>query len=243
MVLLKKLLIIIVSVSIPLTPVHHSFADDAWQLDEDSAEMSDAEEIELGMQIDNYMKHQFYFDYDPDICEAVNQITLRILGVSDRKTLPFTCDIIRSLSINAFSAPGGHIYLTYGLLRFAHTEDEVAGIVGHEVAHASLRHVSKLYREVSKILSRAENKDDFSSAFMLLNIHLDEFEYDADTLGVLYAYKAGFDPRGLPDFLERHLSFIIENRMFNVLGFSSGFAVRARINHLREYIADLEKKD
>ena len=129
------------------------------------------------------------------------------------------------------------------MLRFAHTEDEVAGIVGHEIAHASLRHVSKLYREVSEILSRAENKDDSSSAFMLLNIHLDEFEYDADTVGVLYAYKAGFDPRGLPDFLERHLSFIIDNRIFNALGFSSGFVIRARINHLREYIASLEKKN
>lgn len=242
MVLLKKLLIIIVFVSVFQPQVRHSFADDTWQLDEDAAELSDAEEIELGKRIDDYIKQQFCFDYDPDICEAVNHITQRILSVSDRKTLPFTCDVIRSLSINAFSAPGGHIYLTYGLLRFAHTEDEVAGIVGHEVAHASLRHASKLYREVSKTLSRAENKDDFFPAFMVLNTHLDEFEYDADTVGVLYAYKAGFDPHGLPDFLERHLSLIIENQMFDVLGFSSGFVVRARINHVREYLAALEKK-
>lgn len=162
MVLLKKLLFIIVFVSVSQPQVRHSLADDTWQLDEDSAELSDAEEIELGKRVDDYIKHLY-------ICEAVNHITQRILSVSDRKTLPFTCDVIRSLSINAFSAPGGHIYLTYGLLRFAHTEDEVAGIVGHEVAHASLRHASKLCREVSKTLSRAENKDDFFSAFMVLN--------------------------------------------------------------------------
>ena len=95
----------------------------------------------------------------------------------------------RFLLINAFSAPGGHIYLTCGLLRFAETEDEVAGIIGHEVAHASLRHASKLYSEVMKYYGH-KMENNAISGLLLLNSHLEEFEVDADAVGVLYAQKA-----------------------------------------------------
>jgi len=244
MTLTKKLsFIIIVPAVIFFAAERCSIADDNWQLNDSSAEMNDAEEIELGKQVDEYIRHQFYLENDPGLNTAVNNITQRLVTVSDRNTLPFTCTILQSYSINAFSAPGGHIYLTYGLLKFAQTEDEVAGIVGHEVAHASLRHASKLYHEVMEILSQQDKGINSATNLLLLNSHLEEFEHDADTTGVLYAHKAGFNPNGLLDFLERHLNLIMHKRMFGMLGFSSTVTINARINHLREYITTLQKEE
>jgi len=244
MVLTGKLLFIIIIPAIVLFMQSMlAQADDTWKLDDNSLELSDTEEIELGKRVNEYIRHQFCLRNDPELNKTLNDITQRLTAVSERKTLPFTCDIIQSYSINAFSAPGGYIYVTEGLLKFAETEDEVAGIVGHEVAHASLRHVSKLYREFMEILSQRDKGTDFAETLLLFNCHLEEFEKEADTTGVLYAHKAGFDPNGLPDFLERHLDLLIQNGVFGLLRFGSFTTISARIDHLREYISSLTFKE
>ena len=244
MVLIRKLLFIItIQTSIFFIQEWLALADDTWQLDENSAEMSDDDEIALGKRVDEYIRWQFYFRNDPELNKTINDITQKLTAVSERKTLPFTCDIIQSYSINAFSAPGGHIYVTEGLLKFSETEDEVAGIVGHEVAHASLRHVSKLYREFMGILSQRDKGTDSAAILLLFNSHLEEFEQEADTTGVLYAQKAGFNPNGLPDFLERHLNLLIQNGVLGFLRFGSITTISSRIDHLREYISSLTIKE
>ena len=243
MVLTGKLLFFIIIPAIVLFMQSRlALADDTWQLD-DSAELSDAEEMELGKRVDEYIRRQFYFRNDPELNKTINDIIQKLTAVSERKTLTFTCDIIQSHSINAFSAPGGHIFVTYGLLKFAETEDEVAGIIGHEVAHASLRHASKLYREFMEILSQRDKGTDSAATLLLFNCHLEEFEQEADTTGVLYAHKAGFDPNGLPDFLERHLNLLIRNGVFGLLRFSSFTTISARIDHMRKYIPSLTIKE
>ncbi|HHT9137418.1 MAG TPA: M48 family metalloprotease [Candidatus Wunengus sp. YC60] len=243
MILIRKLLFIItIPVIVFFIQELFAIADDNWQLD-GSIELSDAEEIELGKSVNEYIRHQFYLRNDPELSKELNDITQRLTAVSDRKTLPFTCDIIQSYSINAFSAPGGHIYITEGLLKFAETEDEIAGIIGHEVAHASLRHVSKLYREFIEIISQREKGTDSVATLLLFNCHLEEFEQEADTTGVLYSHKAGFNPNGLPDFLERHLNLLIRNGVFGFLRFGSYTTISSRINHMREYISSLTIKE
>ena len=243
MILIRKLLFIItINAVVFFIQEWLIIADDTWQLD-DSAELSDTEEIELGKRVDEYIRRQFYFRNDPELNKTLNDIIQKLTAVSERKTFPFTCDIIQSYSINAFSAPGGHVYLTDGLLKFAETEDEVAGIIGHEVAHASLRHVSKLYREFMGILSRRDKGTGFVETLLLFNSHLEEFEQEADTTGVLYAHKAGFNPNGLPNFLERHLNLLIQNRVFGLLRFGSFTTISARIDHLRKHIPSLTIKE
>ncbi len=244
MVLIRKLLFIItIQTSIFFIQEWFALADDIWQLDDNSAEMSDDDEIALGKRVDEYIRHQFYLRNDPELNKTINDITQKLTAVSERKTLPFTCDIIQSYSINAFSAPGGHIYVTEGLLKFSETEDEVAGIVGHEVAHASLRHASKLYREFMGILSQRDKGIDYAATLLLFNGHLEKFEQEADTTGVLYAHKAGFNPNGLPDFLERHLNLLIQNRVLGFLRFGSITTIYSRIDHMRKYISSLTLKE
>ncbi|MDN3514318.1 MAG: M48 family metalloprotease [Candidatus Brocadia sp.] len=246
MPLIKKLLFLFMAPAvISFATQCYSMPDDNWQLDDTPAEMSDDEEIALGRQVDEYIRHQFYLETDPEFNAAVNNIVQKLVAVSDRNKLPFTCAILQSLSINAFSAPGGHIYLTCGLLQFAQTEDEVAGIIGHEVAHASLQHASKFYHEVMEFLSHKGEGINSATKLLLLNSHLEEFEQDADTTGVLYAQKAGFNPNGLLDFLERHLNLIMHKGLFGMFGMSghnSSPTINSRIIHLKEYISTLERK-
>src|SRR3989339_1298841 len=243
MVLTGKLLFFIIIPAIVLFMQSRlALADDTWLLD-DSAELSDAEEMELGKRVDEYIRRQFYFRNDPELNKTINDIIQKLTAVSERKTLTFTCDIIQSYSINAFSAPGEHIYVTESLLKFAETEDEVACIVGHEVAHASLRHVSKLYREFMEILSQRDKGTDSGATLLLFTCHLEEFEQEADTTGVLYAHKAGFNPNGLSDFLERHLNQLIQEGVFGLLRFGSFTTISSRINHMREYTRSLTIKE
>ncbi|UJS19995.1 MAG: M48 family metalloprotease [Candidatus Brocadia sp.] len=244
MVLPKSLLFhIAIPAIIFFSPDPLSIAGDDWQLHNPPAEISDAEEVELGKHVDEYIRHQFYLEDDPDFNQVVNSIVQRVVAASDRNTLPFTCVILQSLSINAFSAPGGYIYLTYGLLKFAQTEDEVAGIIGHEVAHVSLRHASRLYHEVMEINSRDEKELHSMTKVLLLYSHLEEFEQDADTKGILYAQKAGFNPKGLLDFLERHLNFMMHQRLFGMFDSAFTAAITARLNHLRECLSSLERSN
>ena len=239
----RALAIIIIPAIIFIAVERIGISNDDWQLNDTPPEMTDDEETELGKQVDEYIRYQFYLENDPEFNAAVNNIVQKVSAVSDRNTLSFTCTIILSPSINAFSAPGGYIYLTYGLLKFAQTEDEVAGIVGHEVAHASLRHASKLYHEIMEILSRQDKGINDAANVLLLNSHLEEFEQDADTTGVFYAHKAGFNPTGLLDFLERHCALLMRRRMLGMPGSGATATIGTRLNHLREYIATLEKKE
>lgn len=64
---------------------------------------------------------------------------------------PYTVKVVKGKDVNAFSIPGGFIYVYEGLVDFAESDDELAGVIGHEIAHASFRHVATLQREQSKL--------------------------------------------------------------------------------------------
>jgi len=215
-------------------------AHENGQMNSGREEMSDTEEIELGKKVDEYIRHRFYLENDPELITAVNGILQRLVTVSERKTLPYSCVILQSYSINAFSAPGGHIYVTDGLLRCAMTEDEVAGIVGHEIAHASLKHASKLYGEVMEMISHRNTDSDTSDMLLLLNNHIEEFEQEADSVGVSYAYKAGFDPHGLLNFLERHANQQVQEGYFHSLWSDFYTKIKSRVDHLKTYLTTLK---
>lgn len=217
------------------------FANDEWQLNGDNPGLSDEEEIELGRKVDEYLRRECYFVTDAELNKKINDITQSIVAVSERKTLPYFCSIIQSYSINAFSSSGGHIYITNGLLLLTKTEDELACIIGHEIAHSSLRHASKFYQELKNVFSLQNNANWDEVAALSLENHLREFEAEADTKGVFYACNAGYDPNGLPDFLERNLDIIVaHNGLSGIFGMGYYAEVEMRVCKLREFIATLK---
>lgn len=72
-------------------------------------------------------------------------------GDKRKNEFPYSFKLLEGKDVNAFSLPGGYIYFYEGLLEFAESDDEVAGVVAHEIAHAAFRHVATLQREQSKL--------------------------------------------------------------------------------------------
>ncbi|HHT9153292.1 MAG TPA: M48 family metalloprotease, partial [Candidatus Hypogeohydataceae bacterium YC40] len=146
--------------------------------------------------------------------------------------------------INAFSGPGGYIYITRGLLKFVENQDELAGIIGHEIAHVCLRHAVKRLRDSNASLDSKEKLDELAR-FIVFQKYTAECEQEADKLGVIYTRKAGFDPNGLANFFERLYASqprIISRGLFERF-LQATIIGPERVKSIREYISQMETSE
>lgn len=129
--------------------------------------------------------------------------------------------VVDSADINAFSLPGGYIYVFQGLVDFAQSDDELAGVLAHEICHASQRHVATLQREQSKMSSiqiplilagiltgGATSAIMATSAGSLVNTAMTsgwsiKAETSADKGGYELMVATGYDATGMLTFMER----------------------------------------
>lgn len=176
-----------------------------------------SQEIALGQQISAEVDKQSKIDMDPEDNTRVQRIAQAIFAQArkSRPDIPYQIKIIQSPEVNAFSLPGGFIYVYTGLLdKVGSDDDALACVIGHETAHAVLRHVIKQ-------ISDEEGKGDIVAAvgvatgnYNLYNladvaVQLQELhfsrqdEYQADQYGLMFAYNAGYDPYGLPRFFQK----------------------------------------
>lgn len=182
--------------------------------------MSEAQEVELGKKMDQQLEKHYGFCGSPELVSYVNQIGQKIAAQADPRAFRYTFKILDDESINALALPGGYIYVTRGLLAVANDEAELAGVIGHEVGHASSRHAA---RQVTKatlfqllslgVLGAAaaspttrEHVDAwfaFSNEFFtqILLGYGRENELEADEKGVRYTFRTGYDPRCMSQFL------------------------------------------
>lgn len=131
----------------------------------------------------------------------------------------YTFRILDTEEVNAFSAWGGNIYITRGMLEFCQSDDEIAGILGHEVAHTTYHHLRDQVRKIQRYNTQ-EILALIAAAFMGVNVghvaamvqyvhlalfngHSVEAERQADYAGCFYAYRAGYDPVGMITTFER----------------------------------------
>ncbi len=139
-----------------------------------------------------------------------------VAAVSDRADIPYHFAVLNASEPNAFATPGGYVFVSIGLLRMVRNEAELAGVLGHEVAHVAKRHAlqtierSKTLQGIGTLTTSIMDKDDG----MLENIinemqdtlftkGLDQgLEFEADQVGTEYAYRVGYYPGGLRDFLK-----------------------------------------
>ena len=96
-------------------------------------------EIALGKQMAQEVERQAKIVDDPIIAEYVNRVGQNLVRNSDAK-VPFTIKVIDSEEINAFALPGGFFFVNTGILLNADNEAEMAGVMGHEIAHVAARH-------------------------------------------------------------------------------------------------------
>ncbi|MCX6625210.1 MAG: M48 family metallopeptidase, partial [Acidobacteria bacterium] len=106
--------------------------------------------------------------------------------------------VIDSPDINAFALPGGQVFVTTGMLGFVQSNDELAAVVGHEIAHVDLRHCIERYQYILKArkLRVGELGEAVQAARMLAAMEYSKYqEMDADAAGARLAQAAGYDPR------------------------------------------------
>jgi len=170
-------------------------------------------EVSIGNMIAAKVSRQFKISKDPQKIHRVTMIGEKIVGVNDRKDLKYHFNVIEEDELNAFTTPGGHIYINSGLIEKT-TDDELACVIGHEIGHVAARHIAKKIQAqigydilVNIALSKsgaAELRRASSIGFdLLLRGYSREDELLADRLGAKYAYKAGYDPYAMISFLKQ----------------------------------------
>lgn len=179
--------------------------------------IGEEEEITLGEAVAVEAFSRFGGEYsNPAWTRYINLVGQTVAEVSDRPTLNYHFAILNSQEQNAFAAPGGYIFITVGLLKTLKNEAELAGVLAHEIAHVTQKHMLDAIRRgalmgsVSELTLTAMKQDPamFSSVIdemtdLLFTKGLDkDKEFEADVVGVEYAYRAGYNPQGLEDYLQ-----------------------------------------
>ena len=172
-------------------------------------------EVSLGKGADKQVLQQYGIYQDKSLQLYVNRIGQKLVSeLVDREFRRFFFKLVDSSEINAFALPGGYIYVTRGLLAALNSEAELAGVLGHEIAHVTLHHGAKmLVRSIgAQILSiggaiaspKNAGKWIVVSSAMFQQINLGygrDAEIESDGQGMLNATETGYDPQGMVHFL------------------------------------------
>jgi predicted Zn-dependent protease len=173
-------------------------------------------EIAMGKGLATDVERQAKIVDDPMIAEYVSRVGQNLVRNSDAK-VPFTIKVVDSEDVNAFALPGGFFYVNTGLILAAESESELAGVMGHEIAHIAARHGTKQATK-GTIANLATIPLMFTGfgwtslairqgASILIPLAFLQFsqaqEREADGLGLQYMYKAGYDPTSFVDFFEK----------------------------------------
>jgi predicted Zn-dependent protease len=191
--------------------------------DVSAAAISLADERRLGESIMLEIRRDPSYLDDAEVADYVNSLGSRLTARSDAVRQEFEFFVINDQQINAFALPGGFIGINSGLLLAAQSESEVAGVVGHEVAHVTQRHIARMIGQQSQsqlmslaaiavAILAARSNSQISEAAMVfgqagvmqsqLNFTRDN-EREADRVGLQMLDAAGFDVRGMENFFER----------------------------------------
>lgn len=146
----------------------------------------------------------------------VNLVGRHLADRSTRPALPWTFGILSTESVNAFSAPGGFVLLTQGLMDLLETEDELAAILAHEIAHVVREHhwaIIQKQQQASALIARMQGNmksqnalfSEMNSLFSdMMTRGLDkEAEFEADRDAVVLAANAGYDSTAMLSVLEK----------------------------------------
>jgi predicted Zn-dependent protease len=187
------------------------------------AGFSPAQERALGESIMREIRADPSYLDEPEATDYINSVGNRIASRAPGARQEFDFFLIQDQQINAFALPGGFIGINTGLLLAAQSESEMAGVIAHEIAHVTQRHIARMLakQEQNQLLSLAalaaaillarvdsqvgQAAGLFGQAGVMqsqLNFTRDN-EREADRIGLQILEKAGFDPRGMAVFFER----------------------------------------
>jgi len=202
---------------------------------------------------------------DENVKNYVTELTERIARKSDLR-VPAKVTVLNSREVNAFALPGGFLYIQRGLLESVEDESQLAGVIAHEISHASARHGHRLMRKatIASIIYQTAQiaalvltggvagigtyyalQYGFYGLGLVLSLDLlgvsRDFELEADQLGVQYAWNAGFDPAGFTRFFDKMATR--EGYVNGASWFRTHPPFYKRMVHTQREIMFLPKKD
>ncbi len=225
---LKSLLHLLIT-GLLLLPVSHIAATSSVNLPDIGEStgniLSPEFERRLGQAFLNHIRRQADIVDDPEVETYIQSIGYRLVAQSDNNTQLFTFFVINDPMINAFAAPGGIIGINTGLIINSETESELAGVVAHEIAHVTQRHMARsvemqqrmsipmMAAMLGAILIATQSPDAGMAAISAIQggaahaqINFTRAnEAEADRIGMQLLQRAGFNPEGMPDFFEKLL--------------------------------------
>ena len=175
-------------------------------------------EMALGKAMAQQVERHAALLNDKLVTEYVNRLAQNLARHSDNK-IPLTIKVIESQDINSVTLPGGYIYVNTGLIRTADTEAELAAALAHEIAHVAARHGTRQATQ-SQVAQLATIPLIFMGGLSgicfrvggLAGLPVGQlavqrgYEAEADTLGLQYLYKSGYDPVSMVDIFEKLFS-------------------------------------
>lgn len=181
------------------------------------------EETELGRAFMQRLQQQGLLVSDPLTEEYIRNLGMRLVSHSQSPQTPFTFFIVNDPSINAFALPGGYIGIHTGLILATHTESELAGVIAHEIAHVTQRHMARTFEEAGRmqipmaiallaaILIGSQDGEMGQAAITALSAGSMQqqinftrtHEQEADAIGIATLADADLDPDGMAGFFSR----------------------------------------
>ena len=232
--------------------------------------LSPARQAEYGAMTLAQLRHAGYVLDDPLIGGWLDDVGQRLGGASDRPQQSFTFFMLRDRQINAFATLGGYIAMNAGLVLAADREDEVAGVLSHEVAHVTQQHVlrgaERAQRDSLPILlamlgtivaaqkAGGNSGSDATSAAVIGGLGLiqqrqidytRDNESEADRIGIRAMARGGYDPEGMADFFVKLQSVLRTNQgdeRSRTPGYLQTHPITlTRVSEARERAVSLEK--
>jgi predicted Zn-dependent protease len=179
------------------------------------------EEKKLGKEFYKKLEHKGAFLNDRKINDYFNTIGKSLLSQGKRSPFSFTFTVLKSPGINAFATPGGYVYIYSGLIGISENESQIASVLAHEIAHVKCRHIAKILEKSKKVgiatmaailagafiggsgeTAAAVTTFSIAAATSMNLKYTREHEEEADRTGMSYLVKAGYDGKGMLDFLK-----------------------------------------
>jgi WD40 repeat protein len=181
---------------------------------------SPRQEMELGDVIAEHVQQDYRVLEDPEVTGFLRRVGERLVRQLPPTEMQYRFFVVDLPDANAFTMPGGRIYVTRKLIAFAASEDELAGVLAHELGHAAsgqlAADMSRLFREVLGVTSVSDRRDIFEKYNRILDNAArkpgawkrgdreeEGQQYEADRIGIYAMAAAGYDPQAFVSMWNR----------------------------------------
>jgi len=214
-----------------------------------SAERDLNKEQKLGKKLSEDIEKKYEVVEDLNQNSLLNEIGNKLAKASELRGMKYHFKILKKEGPNAFSIPGGYIYVTYDLFDYIQSDDELAGILAHEIAHVIHNHALKQTRDNTKytlltilavLLTGEPNVGILGklTTITLLNQYSREYEEEADLTAINLLIKAGYNPVGFLTFLERLYTREMFKPEVNLGIFQTHPETENRINYVKDKLKE-----